>query len=317
MIKEKINFLSSNKKTNIYAICCFQEKMKITKVLQIIHGMNEYIEKYLPFIEFLTSNGFVVVGHDHLGHGASVSNSDDRGYFGEPEPDSLLIQDIHTLRLMTQKKYNNIPYFMLGHSMGSFLLRQYISLYSENLSGVILLATGYVSPCLSSILIKIIQLFACFKGWHHRSDFLLSWMNSNLKKKYNTDDNNYNNSWLSRDPEQVKILLTDKISNSAKFTLNGLYGVFSLIHNSCNPSNFIKIKKDLPILFASGQEDPLGNFGKDVEKCYQMMKSLGSIDVTMKLFEKDRHELLKEIDRKDVFEYIKLWIEKKSLLYHN
>ena len=316
MIKEKFTFLSSNKKTNIYAIRCFPEKVKCTKVLQIIHGMSEYIEKYLPFIEFLTLNGFIVVGHDHLGHGASFTNSEDRGYFGEPEPDSLLIQDIHTLRLMTQEKYKDMPYFMLGHSMGSFLLRQYISSYSENLSGVILLGTGYASPCLTSILLQIIKLFACFKGWHHRSNFLQKWMHSNLAKNYDTTGKNYSNSWLTRDPEQAKILLSDDKSNF-QFTLNGLYGLFTIFHNSCNPSNFIKIKKDLPILIASGQEDPLGNNGKDVEKCYQMMKLLGSTDVTMKLFEKDRHELLKEIDRKDVYEYIKVWIEKKSLLFHN
>jgi alpha-beta hydrolase superfamily lysophospholipase len=110
MIKEDITFLSSDKKNNIHAICCTPKDGNFTKILQIIHGMTEYIEKYLPFIEYLTDKGYIVVGHDQLGHGNSFTNSDDKGYFGEPDPNMLLINDIHTLRLMIQEKYKNLPY---------------------------------------------------------------------------------------------------------------------------------------------------------------------------------------------------------------
>ena len=146
MKKEVISFLSSNKKNNIHAICCTPENGQATKILQIVHGMTEYIEKYIPFMEYLTSKGFIVIGHDQLGHGNSFTNSEDKGYFGEPDPNSLLIQDIHKLRLIIQEKYNNIPYFILGHSMGSYLVREYISIYSESLSGALMMGTGYLSP---------------------------------------------------------------------------------------------------------------------------------------------------------------------------
>ena len=308
MIKEEITFLSSDKKNNIHAISCIPKNGQYTKILQIIHGMTEYIEKYLPFIEYLTSFGFIVVGHDQLGHGNSFTNSDDKGYFGEPDPSNLLIQDIHILRKMTQDKYKNIPYFILGHSMGSFLLREYITYYSENLAGVILMSTGYTSPCICSFILKFLKIFACFKGWHHKSEFLKKRMSINSPK-----EEDFNNSWLSRDPEAVKILLSDKKSNFL-FTLNGLYGLFDTIKKSCDPTYLVKIKKDLPILFISGSCDPVGDNGKGVEKIYKLVKSLGSIDVTIKLFENDRHELLKEIDKKDVYEYIKVWIEKKCLI---
>ena len=97
------------------------------------------------------------------------------------------------------------------------------------------------------------------------------------------------------------------------FTLNGLYGLFDCIKKSCDPNLLVKIKKDLPIVFISGDCDPVGECGKGVKKIFDLVKSLGSIDVTMKLFENDRHELLLEIDKKDVYEYISTWIEKKCL----
>ena len=117
MIKKDFTFLSSNQKTNIHAIERIPENGNNTRVIQIIHGMLEYIERYLPFCEYLTSKGFIVVGHDHLGHGQSVNSPEELGYFGEPNPNSLLIQDIHTLRDITSKKYPNLPYFMCGYSM--------------------------------------------------------------------------------------------------------------------------------------------------------------------------------------------------------
>ena len=310
MIKEEFTFLSSDKKTNIHVISCSPLNSKGTKILQIIHGKTEYIEKYLPFMEYLTSKGFIVIGNDLLGHGDSITNSDNKGYFGEPDPVSLLIQDIHTLRIMTQEKYENIPYFMLGHSMGSFFLRQYITIYGENLSGVILMGTSYIPSCATSIALKILSLVACFKGWHHKS--------SCIKKLMQLGDfkEDFNNSYLTRDPEVAKILYTDPKSNF-DFTLNGLYGFFKSVQYSCESSNFTKIRKDLPILFVSGQNDSFGSNGSAVEKCFNMMKSLGCLDVTMKLFENDRHEILQEPDKTDVYEYIQIWMEKKSLINNN
>ena len=313
MIKEEISFLSSDNKNNIHAICCIPKNGQYTKILQIIHGMTEYIDKYIPFMEYLVSYGFIVVGHDQLGHGNSFTSSDDKGYFGEPDPDKLLIEDIHKLRLITQEKYKNIPYFMLGHSMGSYLLREYITYYSENLSGVILMSTGYVSPCICSLVLNFVKILACFKGWHHRSMFIKKLMEANGGGKYDPTGKDLTKNWLCRDPETVKILLTDKKSNFL-FTLNGIYGLFECMKKSCDPSYLVKVKKDLPILFVSGDCDIVGECGKGIEKIFNLMTSVGSIDVTMKLFENDRHELLLELDKKDIYEYIRVWIEKKFLV---
>ena len=316
MIKIEYSFLSSDKKTNIHAITCLPKDGKYTRVFQMIHGMFEYIERYLPFFEFLATKGFIIVGHDQLGHGQSINTKEDLDYFGEPNPNDLLIQDIHTLRLMTQEKYPNIPYFMCGHSMGSFLLREYVSLYNEELAGIILLGTGFASPCKSSIGIVFCKVLSCFRGTHHRSKLAKKIsLESGPYRKYDANRVDLNNSWITRDPEVIKAYNEDK-KLEFEFTLNGFLGLMQAIHYSCNPTNVAKIKKDLPILFVSGECDPVGDNGEGVKKSYEMMKMVGSLDVTMKLYENDRHEVLNELNKNEVYEYIISWLEAKTTLYN-
>ena len=316
MKKEDFSFLSSDKKTQIHAIKVYPKDKKITRILQIIHGMTEYIEKYLDFMEYLSSYGFLVVGHDQLGHGASYTKSEDQGYFGEPDPNLNLIEDIHKLKKITEEKYPNLPYFILGHSMGSFLLRQYITIYTDNLAGVLLLGTGFVSPCATSLALRLISVWACFKGWKHKSNFIRSIISGSEIKKWDTTGKDLNRSWLTRDPEMAKKLIFDKKSHFV-FTLNGYYGLLQCINYVCNNSNIVKVKSNLPILFLSGKCDLVGNYGKGVIKSAEIMRSMGSIDVTLKLIDNDRHELLNEIDRKDIYIYILNWIEQKSKIYEN
>ena len=316
MKKEDFSFLSSDKKTQIHAIKVYPKDKKITRILQIIHGMTEYIEKYLDFMEYLSSYGFLVVGHDQLGNGASYTKSEDQGYFGEPDPNLNLIEDIHKLKKITEEKYPNLPYFILGHSMGSFLLRQYITIYTDNLAGVLLLGTGFVSPCATSLALRLISVWACFKGWKHKSNFIRGIISGSEIKKWDTTGNDLNRSWLTRDPEMAKKLIFDKKSHFV-FTLNGYYGLLQCINYVCNNSNIVKVKSNLPILFLSGKCDLVGNYGKGVIKSAEIMRSMGSIDVTLKLIDNDRHELLNEIDRKDIYIYILNWIEQKCKVYEN
>ena len=312
MIKNDITFLSSNKKTNIHAIICRPKNGQFTRIIQIIHGMCEYIERYLPFIEYLATKGFIVVGHDHLGHGQSIKSPDDLGYFGEPNPNDLLIQDIHSLRKIIVKKYPKLPYFMCGHSMGSYLLRQYICTYSKGLAGIIILGTGYMSPCESLLALGFINVLSCFKGIKHKSN-LTKKISFELGpySKYDHQKKDLNNSWISRDPEIVKKYYEDK-NCQFDFTLNGYYGLVQSIRYSCDPSNVAKIKKDIPILFVSGDCDPVGNNGEGVRKSYEIMKLIGSVDVSMKLFMGCRHEVLNELNKDEVYEYILNWINEKT-----
>ena len=128
---EKFTFLSADGKTTIHAVKWIPEDGKYEAILQITHGMIEFVERYRLFAEFLTENGFMVVGHDHLGHGDSVASKDDWGYFAE-NPSDTVIADMHALRTMIQKENPGVPYFMMGHSMGSYMLRKYLTIHNDD-----------------------------------------------------------------------------------------------------------------------------------------------------------------------------------------
>ena len=314
MIKKDFTFLSSDNKTNIHAIVCYPQNGQFNRILQMIHGMLEYIDRYLPFFEYLTTKGFIVVGHDHLGHGQSINSKEDLGYFGEPNPNELVIQDIHSLRIITQRKYPNLPYFMAGHSMGSYFLREYISLINDRISGAIIIGTGYESPLKGQMGINLCEMISCCRGMRYRSKLVkkLS-LESGPYKKYDLTKTDINNSWITSDPEMAKQYNEDK-KMDFDFTLNGYIGLIQATIFSCESSNIIKINKNLSILLISGDNDPVGENGKGVKKVYDMMKKAGILDVTIKLFENDRHEILNEVNRNEVYEYIGNWLDEKTLI---
>ena len=114
-------------------------------VVQIIHGMAEYVERYEEFARFLTDQGCVVTGNDHLGHGKSVGEEKCYGYFCEQDPATVLVRDVHRLKKITQKEYPSLPYVIIGHSMGSFILRNYLTMYGSGITGAVIMGTGYQS----------------------------------------------------------------------------------------------------------------------------------------------------------------------------
>ena len=170
-MKKDFYFPSKDGITEIHAIEWIP-KGEIKAVLQIAHGMVEHIERYSDFAEYLAENGIYVTGHSHLGHGKSMVSKEKMGYFAEPNGNACVIGDIHELRTLTQKKYPNVPYFLMGHSMGSFLTRQYLGMYGESLSGAIIMGTGEQPDGILSGGKLVCKLIAAFKGWEHRSDFV-------------------------------------------------------------------------------------------------------------------------------------------------
>ena len=310
MIKNDFTFLSSNKTTNIHAIECIPENGKYTRVIQIIHGMIEYIERYLPFCEYLTSKGFIIVGHDHLGHGQSINTPDDLGYFGEPNPNNLLIQDIHTLRTLTTEKYPKLPYFMCGHSMGSYLLREYLYFYGDRLSGAVIIGTGYISCCKACMGLNFCKMLSCCRGQRHRSSFVKKLtLESGPYKNFDLKD--VNKSWITSDPNMAQLYNEDE-KMKFDFTLNGYLGLIEATQISCDSNYAARINKNLPLLFVSGSNDPVGDNGEGVKKAYDLMVNAGVKDVNIKLFEGDRHEILNEVNRQEVFEYIGNWLDEKN-----
>lgn len=315
MTKEKAEFLSSDKRTKIKYFEWKDASKAPRGVLQIAHGMTEHIERYEEFIEYMVSQGFVVVGNNHLGHGDSVISKHELGYFSELEehPMFLLVDDMHTLRQITEKKYAGIPYFMLGHSMGSYLLRAYLSMHSEGLSGAIIVGTGREEDSMMKLGMNICKFLAKLFGWHHRSKFVKKLSYGSAYKGFNVDGSNIKMSWLSHNEENIKEYFADPRCTFT-FTLNGYYGLMDIVLYDDNMENIKRTKKDLPLFIISGEKDPVGNLGTGVKQVYDMYEEAKMTDITWKLYKDDRHEILNELDRQVVYKDIISWINVRTAL---
>ncbi len=300
-------FLSNDKQTKIHAVEWFPKDVEIKGIVQISHGMTEHILRYDDFAKYLNSIGFIVVGHDHLGHGDSIQSKDEYGYFADKNPASVLIKDIHKLRLITQKKYSNLPYFMLGHSMGSYLLRRYLSSRGKGLKGALILGTGYVNLQKCRAGLSLCKAFSDKNGPHHISNLCQFLVFSGSYLKYDMTGKNLEKNFCTKDVELLKARQGDPKSGFT-FTVNGFYGLVSAVYFSGLPKYIDMIPKDLPIIIASGDKDPVGGMGKGVKKVHRLYSKAGIKDLTFKLYEGDRHEILNELDRDEVYKDLGNWI---------
>lgn len=306
MNKEEFTFLSADKKTNIHAVKWIPDDGNYKAILQITHGMVEFIERYEKFATYLTENGFLVVGHDHLGHGESVTTKDDWGYIGEGTSD-WMVEDMNTLRTTIQGENPGVPYYMMGHSMGSYMLRKYLGKYSQGIQGAIIMGTGYMPEGTVKLAMNLAKFFAVFRGWRFRSKMIQSASYDKPYKKYDCYGNDPTNSWLTKDPEIVKWYYNEP-KCTFMFTLNAYKALFEAVLESCSEDCVNRVNKDLPIFIVSGAEDPVGNLGEGVMKVYDMFKASGTKDVTYKLYENDRHEILNETDKEVVYSDILAWL---------
>lgn len=311
MVREDFHFLSEDAKTKIHGVRWLPDDGAVHGVIQLVHGMQEYIDRYEEFAEFLTGHGFLVVGHDHLGHGQSVRSKRYLGYFCKSKPSDVLVKDIHQVTKITRGAYPGLPYFIFGHSMGSYLLRKYLTIHSSDVDGAIICGTGKVPDASCYGGMAVCALIAMFRGWHYRSNFVKNATFGKSYAKFCMDGSAPENSWLSRNVESVKKYYKDPLC-TVDFTLNGFYGLFSTVAYD-NKDKYIKqIRADLPMLIISGSEDPVGDAGVGVKRVYQQYLRAGLKNVTMKLYEGDRHELTNELDRADVYADVWEWITLKS-----
>ncbi|MEL7649494.1 MAG: alpha/beta hydrolase [Sedimentibacter sp.] len=302
--KEEFYYDSSDNKTKIHAIRWIP-KGNVKAVLQIAHGMLEHMERYDDFATSLASSGILVTGNDHLGHGLSVHTEEDRGYFSAKDGNTAVVEDMHKLRKLTEEKFKGVPYFMLGHSMGSFLLRQYITTH-DRLSGAIIVGTGHQPYVLVKAGMAVSRAIATVKGWRHRSLFVNNLAIGSYNKSFEPSRTSVD--WLTKEDSIVDEYLADDKINFI-FTLNAYYNMFKGMTYLYDRKKLEKIPKDLPVIFLSGAGDPVGNFGKDVPKLCNQFKALGVKDVDFRLYENDRHEIINETDREEVHRHIAKWIE--------
>ncbi len=282
-------------------------------VLQIVHGMVEYIERYRPFAEYLNRQGFVVVGHDHIGHGESVANEDEWGIMHAKHPSDIMVEDIYSHYKMTKEDYPRIPYFIMGHSMGSYMTRKCLCVKAkemDGLSGAVIMGTGTEAPATINAGLAVINLLAFFRSDNYRSTFVRDMTYSAPYKQYDCTGATPDNSWLTKDTEIVKKYYSDPKCTYV-FSLGAYRGLVESTKYDNKAENIAKMKKDLPVFFVSGAADPVGNMGKGVQEAYDKFQAAGMKDLSIKLYEGDRHEILNELDRETVYKDIYDWMKSK------
>ncbi len=304
-MKQEFYYPSKDGRTQIHAVEWVPEG-PVRGVLQIAHGMVEFIERYDRFASFLTDHGFYVTGNDHLGHGKSVTGESQYGYFAKHDGNLCVVGDMQQLREDTRKKYPDLPYFLLGHSMGSFLARQFIEIYGKGLSGAIVMGTAWQPFSTLGAAIGLTAFLQKSKGGSYRS----AAVNNMALGSYNAafEPGRTKNDWLTRDEAIVDAYVANPL-NQFVFTVNGYNNLFRGLLFAERRKNLDRIPKDLPILVVSGEKDPVGDFGKGPRTVAESFRAAGISDVTLKLYPDDRHEILNELDRDTVYQDLLDWIE--------
>ena len=298
MTKEKqFSFLSKDGKTKIHAVKWMPESGEYRAVLQITHGMVEYIERYKPFAEFLNDQGVLVVGHDHLGHGASVASEEELGYFAEPDPSDTLVEDMHTLRTTIQTENPGVPDFMMGHSMGSLAVRCYLKKYDRELDGLIVCGCPGKNPMapLGSALIQMLQKM---KDPHSRSILADGIFANMFDRPFRAEK--LIHAWICSDHTVVEKYNKDPLCNFT-FTLNGYESLLWLMRSTYDRKGWEVRNPNLPILFVSGEDDPCLGGRKKLLQAVRHLKRRGYDCVSFRLYPGMRHEILNEKGRFRVY----------------
>ena len=305
---EESTFLSHDGKS-LAAYYFFIPKCPSPKgILQICHGMCEYVLRYEEFARRMCREGYIVCGNDHIGHGRTAPSDELLGYTAKSEGAMIMVRDARFLSGIARKRFPSLPLFLVGHSMGSFVARKYIELYGNEITGAVIVGTG--GPESPTALGKALaRLIIKAKGDTHRSRLLDSIAFGSYNKKFKDEKDSV--SWLTRDRSVRERYVADKYC-SFKFTARGFYDLFDLLGSVSDKEWAKNIKKDLPILIISGDADPVGNYGKGVNEVYKRMERAGMENVTMRLYHGARHELFNETSREEIISHTIEWIENNT-----
>ena len=270
MNKREFYYPSSDGKTRIHAVEWSPDESP-KAILQIAHGVTEYILRYKEFAEYLTNKGILVVGNDHIGHGSSIAENAKPMYFGPEGSFKYAVDDVNTLYKTTKEKYENIPYIILGFSLGSFIVRRFLIEYPDTVDGAILVGTGQIAP----IKIKIAKFIAKSEAKKHGEDnptpMIKSLSFDNYNKLFKPNRTDYD--WLCLSKTSLDKYIKDE--KRGKELSAGLFReMLSGMEYTGNLENIKKMNKDIPIIFLSGEMDPVGEKGKSVKKHILILRKL-------------------------------------------
>ena len=308
MRKEEFYFDSNCNTNKIHAVKWVPEGTPLC-IIQIVHGMCEYVERYEEFAAFLTGRNIMVVGEDHLGHGKSMGDNPP-GYFCKENPDKVLVENVRTLKDIVKKEYPDIPYIVFGHSMGSFITRNFVHAYGNEIDGAVICATGMLPKPLILAMNVMVKVLCAIQGEKKVSQFVNNMaFGSYLKRIENPKTES---DWLSVNEENVQNYLADPLCGFV-FTLNGFKGLAGLLKGLYDTKKIEAIPKELPLYFIYGDEDPVGDYGEGVIKAFQTYKDAGMQNVSMTKYAGKRHELLNEDNKLEVMNDVYEWVSKEVL----
>lgn len=285
--------------------CCkWLPEGEVKAVVQIVHGIAEFIERYEEFALFLNTKGYAVVAEDHMGHGQSVNGTGIKGYFHGGW--FAAVDDTYQLMQDTMREYPGVPYILFGHSMGSFMARTLLCRYPESgIHAAIICGTGWQSRAILPAAIAICKAFCKKTGEQNPDESLQKMVFGGYNKKVEYPRTSYD--WLTRVNEIVDAYIAHPMCGftpSCGLLRDMLMGI-SYVED---PKNLGDMKKNLPVLFIAGGDDPVGNYGAGVRTAAAAFRKAGLKDVSEKIYPLGRHEILNEINRDEVFANIEKWI---------
>ena len=275
-------------------------------VVQLVHGISEHMERYDGFARFLARHGFAVAGHDHLGHGRTAADPSEYGWFGGKDGWKYVVKDVRALRERLGAEYPGVPYFLMGHSMGSFVVRGYLMFWPGTVDGAILSGTGQEPPLTVAAGRLLSALLGRVKGTKARSPLLdglsVGRYNRQFKPLRTSAD------WISRDQAVVDAYLADPLCQFLP-TVGMYHDMMVGLQLLARPANLRRMDPETPVLFFSGDRDPVGANGAGVKKVAGWFRRAGVKDLTVKLYPGGRHEMLNETNRDEVYADVLAWVE--------
>lgn len=302
----EFSFPSTCGKVQLHAFAWIPQR-DIVGIVQLAHGIAEHVARYDHLARYLNTQGFVVVGHDHLGHGDSLPSGGQLGYLGEGNTWETMVDDIHALTERIRGKYPGLPLFLLGHSMGSFLMRSYLITYPDAADGAILIGTAWQPAALLDAGLAATALFARLSGPASVSPKVTNLIFGAYNRRF--APNRTNCDWLSADEENVDECMADPLCGTHASTVSLLHEMLRGLQFNQRSDNLRRMNKRTPVFFAAGGDDPVGNMSKGVKKSYEAFLEVGMEDVSMQIYPGLRHEIHNEkAHRPTVYGDISGWL---------
>ncbi len=269
----------------------------IKAVFQIVHGMAENAERYEDFAEYLCDKGYAVYVHEHVGHGSSVADIEHLGLFLDANQAETMVEDVHKMCAIAKAENPGKKLVLMGHSMGSYLVRLFAAKYGTEIEGLIISGSSGPNPAagLGLMLVKVLKIF---KGKDYKSKFVDKMAFGKFNDRY--DDRRTDYDWLSRDRKIVDDYIASPYCGFL-FSLDGMKALMEVNVNSNKPACYTKFPENLPVYFFSGDMDPVGDYGQGVKNAYNDLVSAGVTDCHIKLYANARHEILNEINKDEVY----------------